>query len=285
MDGLERLAHVGGHEEAHGVHAGGVHAVGGVLGGELHLEAHLGHVQLLQLRLDAFCQLVRRLLPPDRQGPAQPRRRFQRLVQLLFQLGGALPGKLDGVQLVPALVQIGQHLLRAAPVFLFQAVQPVKPLLDFVQLAGVEVQGAPQVPHQLRQVVGLAAQLPRLFRQPPQLLAVPAPLGHAVFRLHQQGDGPLAVLPAGKGLPGPVHRVGEPLGIAQHLPPLGQLLVLALPELGPLQLLDLVGEGVHPAGLLALVHLEGFQFPAQLPRPPIGGGEGREAVPGAAEAV
>ena len=110
-------------------------------------------------------------------------------------------------------------------------------------------------------------------------------MGQAVPRLHQQGHRPLAVLPAGEGLPRPVHRVGEPLGVAQHLPALGQLLVLPLPQLSLFQLLNLIGEGIHPPGLFPVVHLELIPLPAQLPHLGIGRAECRQAVLCGAEAV
>ena len=59
-------------------------------------------------------------------------------------------------------------------------------------------------------------------------------------------------------------RLHEPARAAQQGPPGGELLVLPSLQLGPLQLLNLVIQGVYPAGALRLVHLELVHLPADV---------------------
>ena len=142
--------------------------------------------------------------------------------------------------------------------------EQVQPLLHVVQLAGVKVQTAAGIPHQFRHIVGGVAQLGHLLGQLGQLGAVSSPLGQGVFGAGEQGHRPVGHLAPGEGLPRLVHRIGDALGVAENFPLGGELRLLAHPQLGPLQLSNLVLEGIHTPGLLPLVHLHRFELAAQV---------------------
>ena len=61
----------------------------------------------------------------------------------------------------------------------------------------------------------------------------------------------------------PGHGGDELLRVVQQGPAALQLLLLAGAQLGPLQLLELIGQGIHPPGLLRLVHFQGLHLPPQ----------------------
>ena len=89
-------------------------------------------------------------------------------------------------------------------------------------------------------------------------------MGQRILRPGEQRHRAVRRVAAGEGLPRLIHRLGDALGVAQDVPLAGEFLLLSHPQLGPLQLTDLVLEGVHPPGLLPLVHLHGLELAAQL---------------------
>ena len=107
VDGLERFAHVGRHQEAHRVDAAGI----GLFFGKVDGKAHLGHVQLPQLAQNALLQHAGLRAPRFGKHMRRVHRRARLLGELSLQLRNAVVRILDAVQLVPAAVQIGQHLL------------------------------------------------------------------------------------------------------------------------------------------------------------------------------
>ena len=108
--------------------------------------------------MDTGFQRRRRLLPGLCQGLPRRSDGLLRLPQLLLQKDQCVIRCLNGIQLRPALVQIFQHLLYRGPILLFQPVELVRPALRRVQLLRGEIEGPPQVPDGLRQVIGLAPQ-------------------------------------------------------------------------------------------------------------------------------
>ena len=152
LDGAQLLAHVGRHKEAHGVHTG----LRQGLGLEVDGEADAAHIQLEQLREDLLIQPLGRLMA----GLGQLLRRRlgsrQGLLLQLLQMQQGVAGVLDGVQLLGAAVQIGQHTLYIRAILLFQPVQLIQTALHLVQLLRGEVEGVPLVLHGVGQIVNLA---------------------------------------------------------------------------------------------------------------------------------
>ena len=259
VDGAQLLAHVGGHQEPHLVHA--VFRQG--LLRKADGKPNSAHVQLPQLCEDLLLQPLGRLMP----GLGQALRRLTgglfRLLQLLFQMQQRVPRVLYVVQLPAAAGLVLQHLLHRGAVFLFQAVQLVQPSLHPVQLLGREVEILPLVPDGVRQVVNLAVggfqpviQLPQLRVQTPHRGQGPLGLAHQV-------GGTVAAVVAVEAEIRPGHGGDELLRVVQQGPAALQLLLLAGAQLGPLQLLELIGQGIHPPGLLRLVHFQGLHLPPQ----------------------
>ena len=186
-----------------------------------------------------------------------------RLLQLLFQMQQGVPRVLYVVQLPAAAGLVLQHLLHRGAVLLFQAVQLIQPSLHPVQLLGREVEILPLVPDGVRQVVNLAVgglqpviQLPQLRVQPPYRCQGFLGLTHQIGRA-------ITAIVAVEAEIRPGHGGNEFFRIVQQGPVALQLLFLAGAQLGPLQLLELIGQGIHPAGLLRLVHLQSLHLAAQ----------------------
>ena len=199
VDGLEGLAHVGGHEELGLLQAPRLHAVLPLAGAELGLELYLGHVQLAQLVLDPGLEGLGGLFP----GLAQLLAPFQsglfRLRQVFFQAGDGVVGKLDLVQLPAAALQIVQHLGHGGAIFLFQAIDHVQAALQLVQLIGGELHLPGLIPQQLRRVVGGRTQAGQLLGQLLQTWVIADDAPQGPLRLGDEVAGPGAVLPAGQG--------------------------------------------------------------------------------------
>ena len=215
------------------------------------------HVQVPELGLDALLQNGGGLFP----GGGQLRPRCQDglpgLLQLLFQPGQGVVRRLHIVQLPAALVQVGQHLLHRGAVLLFQPVQQVGPALHRVQLRRGEVERLPLVPNDLGKVIGFTPQLFQALVQLPHVSGERADTGKGLLRVPEGGDGAASLLPTVQAVVRPRQGGEVLLPVPQQVPPLCEALLLAGHQLGPLQLVDLKAEAVHPPGLLRLVHLEG----------------------------
>ena len=252
MDGTQLLAHVGRHQKPYRVHAVAVQR----LFCKVHRKAYLPHVQLLQLGEYLRRQLFRRCLS----GIGQRLRRLPclllRLGQRLLQPRQRVAGILDLRQLRLAPGLIVQHILHGRAVLLFQPVQQVHPALHPVQLTGRHIQLAPLVLHGGRDVVDLAIRLPQPFIQLAESVIQMAYATQRVLGLPQGAKRSAAAVVAVQGIVRPGHRVQELLRVPEHPPPRRQLLLLAGLQLRPLQLLDLILQGVYPPGLFRLIHLQ-----------------------------
>ena len=263
LDGLQVLPHVGGHEEADGVHAVGVELVPTFHRSKLHPEPDFRHIQLGKLALDALLQGLPRLFSLLREALSQGYSLLQSLGPLLLQPEEGVVGKLDLVQLRLTALQIAQHLLHAAAVLFFQPVEKIQTALQLIQLPRLKVEGAGQVPGRVRRVLGLTAAVGKPLPQLVQLRADPRHRLQSPLGLHEEGHRPGAVLVPREGEVGALDRPAEVGGVAEDVPALVQGLLLPRRKVRPLQLIDLELEGIHPAGLLTLVHLEGGYFPVQ----------------------
>ena len=252
-DGLQILPGVGGHQEPDGVAAVGAR----LLLPEVDGKADLVHVQVPELRLDALLQHRGGLFPGG--GQVHPRRQdgLPGRLQLLLQPGQGAVCRLHIVQLPAALVQVGQHLLHRGAVLLFQPVQQVGPALHRVQLRRGEVERLPLVPDDLGKVIGFTPQLFQALVQLSHVAGEGADAGDGLLRVPKGGDGAASLLPAVQAVVRPGQGGEVLLPVPQQVPPLCEALLLAGHQLGPLQLVDLEAEAVHPPGLLRLVHLEG----------------------------
>ena len=281
LDGTQFLAHVGGHEEAHGVHSG----LRQGLGLEVDGEADAAHIQLAKLREDLLLQPLCRLMA----GLGQLLRRrlgsSQGLLLQLLQVQQGVAGVLDGVQLLGAAVQIGQHTLYIRAILLFQPVQLIQTALHLVQLLRGEVEGIPLVLHSVGQIVDLAVHRLQPLVQLLEAVVQTTDGLQSALGLPQQGQCAAGAVVAAEA----EVRLGdgghEFFAVAQQVAAGGQFLLLTGPQLGPLKLLDLVAQGIHAAGLLCLVHLQGVHLATDIRQLgvflPIGG----QQRLGAAEAI
>ncbi|MPM74214.1 hypothetical protein SDC9_121199 [bioreactor metagenome] len=89
-------------------------------------------------------------------------------------------------------------------------------------------------------------------------------MGECVFRLLNQRHCAAGLVVPVETLVRSAHRRQVFFPVAQKVPPLQQLLLLAGAQLRPLQLLDLKAQAVHLPSLFGLVHPEGVHPPAQL---------------------
>ena len=281
LDGAQLLAHVGRHKEAHGVHTG----LRQGLGLEVDGEADAAHIQLEQLREDLLIQPLGRLMA----GLGQLLRRRlgsrQGLLLQLLQMQQGVAGVLDGVQLLGAAVQIGQHTLYIRAILLFQPVQLIQTALHLVQLLRGEVEGVPLVLHGVGQIVNLAVHRLQPLVQLLEAVIQTADGLQSALGLPQQGQCAAGAVVAAEAEVCLGDGGHEFFAVAQQVAAGGQLLLLAGPQLGPLKFLDLVAQGIHAAGLLCLVHLQGVHLATDIRQLgvflPIGG----QQRLGAAEAV
>ncbi|MPM84709.1 hypothetical protein SDC9_131782 [bioreactor metagenome] len=261
MDGPQLLAHVGGHEKTHLIHAGGIQAAGAGFWEKGGLKAHPGHIQPLQLGLNSAlghvgglpAGLGKRLRPLSGFGGSA--------LQLFLQAGDPVLRELDSVQLRPAGFKIRKHFLRRAAVLLFQAIEYIQPSLHLVQLVGRHVQPIPGLTHQLGGVLGGIAQLGELVRQFLELPPHGRNAGQGTLCVGQQRGGPVPVLVSPQGGVSLLYRLQQLARVAQEVAAAQQSLILPRLQVGLLQLPDLIGEGVHPPGFFRLVHLQGGDFP------------------------
>ena len=221
------------------------------------MKAHLGHIQLAQLLLNEFFQCHRGLSPGS--GELSPLRPclFQGGRQLFLQPGQGIAGVLDLLQLRPAFGQIVQHVLHCGSVFFPQPVNHIQTALQLIQLSRFKIQAVPKIPHQLRDIIGGAAQLCEPLGQLGNLIADSLSASKGLLRRHDQSHSSLAFLVPGQSHVGPLHRVDELSRVPQHRPTLGELLLFPRLQVGPLQLADLEGQAVDAPGLFCLVHPQG----------------------------
>lgn len=78
---------------------------------------------------------------------------------------------------------------------------------------------------------------------------------YGVLRPPQHAQRTIAAVVAVEGVVCLGHGGGKLLRIAQQVPPRSQFLFLAGVELRPLQLVDLVGQGIYAARFFRFVHL------------------------------
>ena len=210
VDRPQLLAHVGGHQEPHRVHAVAVQR----LLRKVHGEAYLPHVQLLQ-----FGQYLRRQ-PLRRRfsGIGQRLRRLPRVRlragKLLLQPRQCVARVLDLRQLLGTAVQIVQHVLHRGAVLLFQPVQLIHAALHPVQLAGRHIQLAPLVLHRGCNVVHLAVRLAQPLIQLAEGVVQMAHTAQRVLCLPQGAERTAAAVVPVEGVVRPGHGIQKPLRIA-----------------------------------------------------------------------
>ena len=251
VDRPQLLAHVGGHQEPHLVHAIGAER----LLCDVHGEPDPAHVQLPQLLQDLGGQPLRRLPPPLGQSLRRADGFLLRLAQLPLQLCQRITGVLDLLQLGAAALQIGQHVLHAGAVLLFQAIQLVQAALHIVQLVGREIEALPLVLDGGCHIVGFAVQRLQPLVQASVVVVQMPYRAYGVLRPPQHAQRTIAAVVAVEGVVCLGHGGGKLLRIAQQVPPRSQFLFLAGVELRPLQLVDLVGQGIYAARFFRFVHL------------------------------
>ena len=83
---------------------------------------------------------------------------------------------------------------------------------------------------------------------------------YGVLRAAQKSKRPIAAVVAVEGIVGFGDGGDEFLRVAQQVAASGKLLLLAGAQLRPLQLVDLVGQGVHPAGFFRFIHFQRLYF-------------------------
>ena len=171
-----------------------------------------------------------------------------------------LRGVLDLLQLGAAALQIGQHILHTGAVLLLQTVQLIHAALHIVQLVGREVEALPLVLDGGRHIIGLAVQCLYALKELGIVLVQMAHRADGVLRPAQKPQCTVAAVVAVEG----IIRLGdggnELLCVAQQIAAGGKLLLLTGAELRPLQLADLVRQGVHPAGFFRFVHFQRLYF-------------------------
>ena len=260
VDGLQLLAQVGGHEEPHLIHTGGIQR----LLGKVHLKADLAHIQLPQLRQDGLGQRLTGGLAGGGQLLRGLAGGLLRLGAVLLQPGQRVARVGNVVQLLTTVVQIRQHVLHRRAVLLFQAVELIQPALHLVQFVGGEIEVLPLLRHGKGDVIRLAVCALQTLVQGVEALIQMAHGPKRVLGLPQQVQHAAAVLTAVQGIVRPRHGGDELLGIPQQIAAALQLFLLAAFQLGPLQLAYLILQGVHPPRFFRLVHLQGVHFAAYL---------------------
>ena len=85
-----------------------------------------------------------------------------------------------------------------------------------------------------------------------------------VLRLPQQIQDTAAILAAVEGIVRAGHGGNKLFGVPQQIAAALQFFLLAGLQLGPLQFVDLVLQGVHSPRFFRLVHLQGVHFAAYL---------------------
>ena len=213
-----------------------------------------------------------RFRPGLRQGRTGCLGLFLRLPQLPFQVSNGVVSGLDGVQLPAAPVQIFQHVLHCGAVLLFQAVEQIAAAFQLIQFRRGEVKFLPLIPDQLRKVIYFTSGIFQSFHQFFQGIIQPLDPGEGLLRLAQQCHRAHLLVVSAEEEVGANHRGQELLPVPQDIPPTHQLLLFPGLELGPLQLVDLEFEGIHPPGLFRLVHLELADLAPQIGHGVIAGG-------------
>ena len=135
LKGLGGLPLVGGDQELQFVTAGGGqrHPL------DLHLELHARHIEEGELLLHPLGEGQGGLFPQLRQLLGQGDGLALLLLVQALQPLPLLVGELDGVELLPALLQVGEDLFLGLPVLQPQLIKQVQPLLNLVQGRRVEL--------------------------------------------------------------------------------------------------------------------------------------------------
>ena len=97
-----------------------------------------------------------------------------------------------------------------------------------------------------------------------EAVAEPGQPSQGILRLGKKSRGSVGILPTVETLHGGFHAVAQLLRVLQHLPPLFQPVVLPGFQLRLFDFGDLVLEVFHPAKLLAFVHGQAADLPAEL---------------------
>ena len=140
----------------------------------------------------------------------------------------------------------------------------IQPGLDLFQLVGGIAQIVPGTPNLLRRVLNLVHEIRHPVVESREAVAEPGQPSQGILRLGKKSRGSVGILPTVETLHGGFHAVAQLLRVLQHLPPLLQPVVLPGFQLRLFDFGDLVFEVFHPAKLLALVHGQGADFPAEL---------------------
>ena len=283
VDGLEVLARVRAHEEAHRVNARRVRLMLCKVDGK----ADLVHVQLAQLPqnalLERFCRSLARVGKRARRGE-----------HFLFLLGkrplklhDAVVRVFDLVKLLFTALEVIEHLADRRAVLFLEAVELVGTALHRVELLRGKVHLTSQVAHRFGEIVNVGIQALQPLAQLGEASAEGAHTVERVLRVLELARRAEAVVPAGEGVVRRGEGVHELFGVAQQLTPRKKLLLLAVAQLRALQLGDLMAQRVDAAGLFRLVHFKRLDLPPGLTRRLITLGIGfRQAVePGEAVEV
>ena len=246
----QRLADVGGHQEADGVQAVFLRR----LLRKLADEADLRHIELHELGGDLTLQALRGRFAGFGQCRALLQQRFLQAGELFLQLLDAVGGEFHLVELPFRFFQKCQNILHAAAVFALELMERIEPLFDLLEL----VRGVGQIVFFVAQLVG---DVLRGVHEVVELAAERAHLiGHATDlfqRVRGVGDH------GGRTVRGFVaverghsrfDRVGQLFRILQDLPAFEQLLFLAGLQLCALDLVDLEFQSLDQPQLFRLVH-------------------------------
>ena len=242
----QRLADVGGHQEADGVQAVFLRC----LLRKLADEADLRHIELHELGGYLTLQALRGRFAGFGQCRALLQQRFLQAGELFLQLLDAVGGEFHLVELPFRFFQKCQNILHAAAVFALELMERIEPLFDLLEL----VRGVGQIVFFVAQLVG---DVLRGVHEVVELAAERAHLiGHAADlfqRVRGVGDhggrtvGGFVAVERGHGR---FDRVGQLFCVLQDLPAFEQLLFLAGLQLCALDLVDLEFQSLDQPQLL-----------------------------------
>ena len=143
------LPHVGRHQKANLVHAGGIQ----LLLRKCNLKPDRAHIQFLQLRQDLFFKRLGCSLTLLRQLPGSSRCLLQRFFPMLFQLRQSVIRKSDLIQLLPALFQIRHHILYSCAIFFLQPIELITAKLYCIQLTWGKIKLVLLILHRIGDVI------------------------------------------------------------------------------------------------------------------------------------